>query len=235
MHQSVRDNWTFFNEPLEARLSFMYLDSRGLCTTGLGNLIDATKLGRDEPPRPPTDAERSDSWVIARRLAWRTEAGDTASDAEIDAEWDQIRARLDQARKGGGTFRPFATLHLDDDEIDRLVGSKLDEMEATLRRRPPFAGWDSFPADAQLGILSMAWGMGPMFAFPKFQAFVAAGQWADAATECRFGPDHGTIRTRNDRNERLFRNAGIVADTSADPSALVWPADAERPIEEDLS
>jgi len=29
MRQSVRDNWTAFNKPLEGRLHFMYLDIKG--------------------------------------------------------------------------------------------------------------------------------------------------------------------------------------------------------------
>jgi hypothetical protein len=66
-----------------------------------------------------------------------------------------------------------------------------------LKSRPPFADLDNFPADAQLGLLSMSWGMGPMFNFPKFQAYVAAGDWSSAATECRFQPDTSTITIRN--------------------------------------
>jgi hypothetical protein len=191
---------------------------KGLVTTGLGNLIDATKTAN----RAPTDAERADSWVIARRLRWLTADGSFATDEQIDAEWDRTKARLDEADQGGLHFEQYATIFLPDDEIERLVFGKLDEMEGVLRNRPPFAGFDEFPADAQLGLLSMAWGMGPMFKFPKFQGFVAAGQWNDAATECRFNPDRGTIRIRNDRDQQLFRNAGIVVDTGLDPSNLLW-------------
>jgi hypothetical protein len=218
MHQSVRDIWTPFNEPLEARLNFMYLDVKGLVTTGLGNLIDATRAAN----RPPTDTERADSWVIARRLNWLAADGSVATDQQIDDEWDRTKARLDEAVQGGFHFGQYATIILPEDEIDRLVFGKLDEMEGFLRRRPPFAGFDGFPADAQLGILSMAWGMGPAFRFPKFQDFVAAGQWEKAATECRFNPDKGTIRTRNDRNQQLFRNAGLVVETGLDPANLLW-------------
>jgi GH24 family phage-related lysozyme (muramidase) len=220
VHQSVRDIWTEFNEPLEARLPFMYLDVKGLVTTGLGNLIDATG---PPPLRPPTDSERSASHAIARQMQWLTADGSAASPDQIDAEWDQIKERLDQARFGGGTFKRFANLFLGDDEIDRIVFEKLDQMESVLRNRAPFAGFDDFPADAQLGLLSMAWGMGPMFKFPKFQEFVAAGDWNGAATECRFQPDQGTITTRNDRDQLLFRNAGAVIDNGLDPATLVWP------------
>jgi hypothetical protein len=79
-------------------------------------------------------------------------------------------------------------------------------MESVLKGRAPFADFDNFPADAQLGLLSMSWGMGPMFNFPKFQSFVDTGDWNSAASECRFQPDTGTITTRNDRDQQLFRN-----------------------------
>jgi GH24 family phage-related lysozyme (muramidase) len=223
MRQSVRDIWTEFNAPLEGRLPFMYLDIKGLVTTGVGNLIDTTG---PPPLRPPTDSERAASHELARQLAWQTSDGSLASPDQVDAEWDQIKARLDQARFGGGTFKQFATLFLSDDEIDRLVFGKLDQMESVLKGREPFAGFDDFPADAQLGLLSMSWGMGPMFNFPNFQGFVEAGDWNSAATECRFQPDTGTITTRNDRDQQLFRNAAGVIDQGLDRDALVWPNSA---------
>jgi GH24 family phage-related lysozyme (muramidase) len=223
MRQSVRDIWTEFNAPLEGRLHFMYLDIKGLVTTGMGNLIDATG---PPPLRPPTDSERAASHEQARQLAWQASDGSSASPDQIDAEWDQIKARLDQARFGGGTFGQFATLFISDDEIDRLVFGKLDQMESVLKGRASFADFDNFPADAQLGLLSMSWGMGPMFNFPKFQGFVEAGDWNSAASECRFQPDTGTITTRNDRDQQLFRNAAAVIDQGLDPDALVWSSTA---------
>ena len=206
MRQSVRDNWTAFNKPLEGRLHFMYLDIKGLVTTGLGNLIDS-----------PADAGQ---------LAWQHADGTPASAEEIDAEWERVKGRTDLAPKGGGAFAAGAQLFLTDDEIDRMVSGKLDQMQSVLKGRPPFADFDDFPADAQLGLLSMSWGMGPMFNFPKFQGFVAAGDWTSAATECRFQPDIGTITIRNDRDQLLFRNAAAVIDQGLDPDVLVWPETA---------
>jgi len=68
--------------------------------------------------------------------------------------------------------------------------------------------------------------MGPLFYFPKFQAFVAAGNWASAATECRFNPEIGTIVARNDLDQQLFRNVGAVVENGLDPDVLVWPGTA---------
>jgi hypothetical protein len=36
MHQSVQDAWVPFNSPLAGVVNFMYLDVRGLLTTGMG-------------------------------------------------------------------------------------------------------------------------------------------------------------------------------------------------------
>lgn len=219
MRQSVRDIWLEFNEPLEARTFWMYLDIRGFVTTAIGLLIDATKT----PLQEPTDAERAASHQLAERLAWQLPDGSPAGPEQIDEEWDNVKAMMDLAPQGGGTFKSRTSLRIDDDEVDRVVFEKLDEMESVLIGREPFAGFEAFPADAQLGLLSMSWGMGPNFRFPKFQTFVADGDWAGAATECRFNPDVGTIKIRNDHNQQLFRNAAAVIADESDPDVLVWP------------
>ncbi|WP_406724914.1 hypothetical protein WJ438_09985 [Streptomyces sp. GD-15H] len=222
MRASVRDFWMEFNEPLEGRLSFMYLDVKGLVSTGVGNRIDASRGTLQEP----TASEREASHAIARRLRWLTADGDEATAEQIDSEWDLVKSRTDLAPRGGGSFAAITSLRLPDDEIERLVFSKLDEMEGHLRRRTEFSSFDSWPADAQLGVLSMSWGMGPAFRFPRFQAFVSSDDWEGAATECRFNPEIGTIVIRNDRNQKLFRNAARVVARDLDREALVFPADA---------
>jgi len=43
MRESVRKAWLRFNEDLEGRVKFMYCDKKTLVSTGVGNLIDATR------------------------------------------------------------------------------------------------------------------------------------------------------------------------------------------------
>jgi peptidoglycan hydrolase-like protein with peptidoglycan-binding domain len=50
---------------------------------------------------------------------------------------------------------------------------------------------------------------------------VADGDWASAATECRFQPDVGTIKIRNILDAQSFRNAARVVDEGHDPELLV--------------
>ena len=209
MHQSVRDYWITFNDPLEGRVNFMYLDTKGFVSTGIGNKIDETRAEMS----PPSDGERAASLAEAGEFQWLDEGGNVASADQIAADWDAVKARLDLAPQGHNAFRPLVHLHLDDGEIDRMVLAKLDQMESFLVGRAEFADFGSWPANAQLATLSMCWGMGPAFRFPKFQAFVANRDWSGAADECHFNPDIGTIRIRNKLDRAHFLLARTVEDS----------------------
>ncbi|MER7575062.1 peptidoglycan-binding protein [Streptomyces sp. NPDC126514] len=216
MHQSVRDYWISFNDPLEGRVHFMYLDVKGYVSTGIGNKIDQT--ARDNSA--PTAQERADSLVAAGRLRWLVNDVDVeATPDDIAAEWDSVKSRLDLAPLGHGRFAPPLTrLHVDDDEIDRHVFEKLDKMESVLIERLDASGHSSFgefaswPANAQLATLSMAWAMGPKFRFPKFQGHVSNRNWVGAADECHFTPDVGTIIIRNKLDRAHFLLARAMED-----------------------
>ncbi|MFJ3224341.1 peptidoglycan-binding protein [Streptomyces sp. NPDC086783] len=202
MHQSVRDYWITFNDPLEGRVSFMYLDVKGYVSTGIGNKIDET--ARDNSA--PTAQERAASLAAAGRLRWLVNDVDAeAASGEVAQEWDTVKSHLELAPFGHNSFRPPLTrLHVDDDEIDRHVFEKLDEMAGVLIGRDGFGDFDSWPANAQLAALSMCWAMGPKFRFPKFQGHVGVRNWAGAADECHFTPDVGTIRIRNKLDRAHF-------------------------------
>jgi hypothetical protein len=198
VRESVRNYWNEFNEPLEGRVHFMYLDVKGLVSTGVGNLIDATAA----PLTAPTDGERSSSLQMAGQLEWLISDGSVATPEQVAAEWDLVKSRMDMAPNGGGSFAAITSLHLTDEEVDRFVLQKVDQFASALQARAEFSEFEDWPADAQLGLLSMAWGMGPAFKFPKFQQFVAAGDFDGAATECRFNPEIGTIVKRNDLDQQ---------------------------------
>ncbi|MEU5752951.1 peptidoglycan-binding protein [Streptomyces sp. NPDC047829] len=210
MHQSVRDHWITFNDPLEGRVHFMYLDQKGWVSTGIGNKIDQTAAA-DSAPSP---AERSASLALAGELRWLNADGSPASADLVAHDWDKVKAHLHLARQGHKAFQPpFTSLHLSDEEIDRHVFAKLDQMEAFLTARAPdFSGFASWPANAQLATLSMCWALGPAFRFPRFQGHVAAREWNGAAEECHFTPDEGTIRIRNRLDRAHFLLARTVED-----------------------
>ncbi|KPC64245.1 peptidoglycan-binding domain-containing protein [Streptomyces chattanoogensis] len=204
MHQSVQNAFIPFSEPLEGRVRFMYLDVKSLVSTGVGNLLDAddaSHFGTNPHPLPDIFT-----------LPWfdkTTHA--TASHTEIEAEYQTV--------KFSGTA--FATLtqkeaitrlRITDSTIDELISSKLDSFETSLRTRAPFANLDEWPADGQLGLLSMAWALGPLFKFPLFQAAAATEEWLTMARECKMteAGNPGVI-PRNVRNGLLFTLAGWMA------------------------
>ncbi|GHF36282.1 peptidoglycan-binding protein [Streptomyces griseosporeus] len=216
MYQSVRDYWIPFNDPLEGRVHWMYLDQRGWVSTGIGNKIDETA----RPNTAPTAAERARSLAEANELRWQEADGAPAGPDRIAAEWDAVKARLDLAPQGHRAFERLTSLRVDDSEIDRHVYTKLDQMESYLLRRAEFADCDTWPANAQLATLSVCWALGPGFAFPKFAGHVSAREWSGAADECHFTPDVGTIQIRNALDRRHLLLAQTVEDQGLPPDQI---------------
>ncbi|MEU0368953.1 peptidoglycan-binding domain-containing protein [Streptomyces sp. NPDC006283] len=207
MHQSVRDAFMPFSKPLEGRLDFMYLDVKGLVSTGVGNLLDA-----DNPSAPSSNPTPLPDIFT---LDWFDKDTRVPADrAEIEEEYRKVKfsgtalATTDQKVA-------VTRLRISQQAIDALVTRKLDSFENSLRGREMFAGYDGWPADGQLGLLSMAWAMGPLFRFPKFQAAATSGDWLTMAQECRMteAGNPGVI-PRNVRNGLLFTLAGWVTTLS---------------------
>jgi Putative peptidoglycan binding domain len=205
MHQSVKEGFLGFNKPLEGQVDFMYLDVKSLVSTGVGNLLDA-----DDPanfgtnPQPLPDIFTLPWFDRVTRMP--------ASREEITQEYLRVKFSGTAMRPLRPDKEAITQLRITAEDIRSLVNAKLVSFEATLRERPDFVGFDDWPADGQLGLLSMAWAMGPLFRFPKFQSAAAAGDWKTMAAECRMveAGNPGVI-PRNVRNQLLFTIAWWVA------------------------
>lgn len=217
MHASVAHAFHAFSRPLEGRLRSMYVDVKNLVTTGTGNLID---------PAP-----------LALELPWKHgKTGALATASEVAAAWAQLKHHPGFAVKAGGPLVPLSKLsakvaaslndlRLDDADIDALVERKLGEFEAYITAKH-FPAFGTYPADAQLGILSMAWAVGPGFpqTFSNFKRAVLDGDWQIAIACCKIREEGNPgIVPRNARNRALFANANVVVDRKLDPSVLWWP------------
>lgn len=181
----------------------MYLDVKGLVTAGMGNLIDS-----------PTQAQQLPFF-------FRNDSSHFATADEIAEDWQRVKDRQDLKLRGGGVFRDVALLRIDRPTIEALVARTLDGFENTLKTgTPEFADFDNWPADAQLGLLSMAWPMGAAFAqvgrIPSFRAACAAYDFDRAAQESRMNETGNPgLAPRNRANLILFTNAARVMDGSA--------------------
>ena len=230
MHQSVQDAFPAFTEPLEGRVPFMYLDVKGLVTTGVGNLIDA-----DDPTHLFSNANLVPE---AFGFDWRDRNTDAqAGQAEIQAEYTTVKNRQDLKNAPTGTKETITQLRLTDQAIDQMVATRIASNETVLKQTAEFASLDGWPADAQLGLFSMAWAMGAAFAqggrWPNFRAAVGAQDWASAAANSKMD-DAGNagLRPRNARNALLFTIASFVVANGGDVTQLVY--DASLSLEDNM-
>jgi hypothetical protein len=170
MWDSVRNVWIQFNKDLEGFLDFMYLDSRKLVTTGMGNLVDSRHV-----------AERL-NWYD-----WRT--GQYVSIDEIQAAWDLVKSRTDLSSHGGGAFKNVTTLRITEDEINSLIFSKLDEMEGLLEAAGAVPGSRNLAGRRAARSAQHGVGDGPALDFPRFQDLPVDGAGG------RLRPNAGSIPT----------------------------------------
>lgn len=217
MYPSVQSQFRKFNEAFEGVVPHMYADIKQLITVGVGNLIDPVELALGLPFR-----FKSRPGIL--------NPGTPASKDQIAAEWQRIKNDKSLAKKGHKVCASLTELELPDEALDRLINKRLTENESYLKRQQPFRDWDSWPADAQLAVLSMAWALGPggVMDFSRFCAACSALDFNTAAKECKMSEaGNPGVKPRNIANARLLRNAAIVQAAGQggkfDRAALYYP------------
>ncbi len=198
MHPAAISAWYPFIKRHEGEIAFMYLDTKGLVTTGIGNLIDPISLAVPIP------------FQFKANNRHKVAAGKMATHQEIETEWKFLKNHTNKAafiRGGARAIEPETSLELNAANRQNLFNAKSASNERKLVNHfPDFHAW---PADAQIGLMAMAWGLGPGFP-PKWPKFTKAckAQDFDAAAA------NSSIRTwrkeRNDDSVRLFENAARV-------------------------
>lgn len=181
-------------EHFEGSIPWMYLDTVGKVTVGVGLMLP--------------DAE------AAMHLPFEVD-GRTATDAEIAAEFARVvalpmgRPALFYRRKDG--------LELQQMSIDTLLRSVLVGFEGELRKR--VRGYDAMPDGVKMALLDMAYNLGPgglLHGFPKLMSAVEAGAWAQAAALCqRRGPG----AARNEWTRAMFLQ-GVVGTIKAEAESV---------------
>jgi putative peptidoglycan binding protein len=217
MHQTVRDNFFAFSKPMEGKVEFMYADHLGKVTVGIGCLIDSPEA----------------AWDIRNQGAPFGHKADRSREAtrdEVFAEWRRVKddpsliGNLAEARRQ-------AKLVLTDQSIANLLDRRLLSFEGTLKTHGAFSGLDDWPADAQLGLFSMAWAMGPGFGprWPSFSAAVAGEpNWFEAVHHCNMV--NTWLIKRNAVNRGLFRNAAWAVDEKQAFDQLYIVVPGRRPV-----
>jgi GH24 family phage-related lysozyme (muramidase) len=213
MYQAVIEAWHSYSTPLEGRVNSLYLDIKGLVTTGVGNLVDPVSL--------------------ALELPWKRDADNQpATKDEIRAAWQLLKSHQEYAHRSTTAARALTKIHLDDEEIDALVARRLSDNQAFITKHH-FPFFPDFPADAQLGIMSMAWAAGSDFPreFHRFKKAVLVGDWLAARDECTLREEgNAGVIPRNRANRVAFANAEIVTRCHLARDVLRWPNVAQADV-----
>ena len=204
LKQAVLDGFPTFTQQFEGKLPYMYLDDASppgpYVTTGIGDLID------------PISAALPLPWIHKGN-------GSPASQAEITSAWNAVKARKDLAPKGGTAFANITDLILSEQAIKDLVQKRMMlNLDILAKRYPNLAQW---PADAQMGLMSMSWAMGPAFNFPAFKAATDALDFGDASLQSSYKGVGSAPRIA--ANHTLFNNAAIVLRNHMDPNKVYYP------------
>lgn len=222
MYPSVQSKFRDFNKDFEDDVPYMYDDIKGLVTVGVGNLIDPVSAAQSLP------FQFKSKPANLRKVAGVT--GARATTDQIATEWKRVKDAVKAGPNNGGVqlsnifahqhYEPLTDLELTSDPIGALVQSRLESNESILLTWPEFKDVGAWPADAQLGLFSMAWAFGPGRAagkgfslFPGFRKACAAQQFDSAADECHIrDSDNAGVTPRNDANKTLFSNAARVIE-----------------------
>ncbi len=181
----------------EGSIPYMYLDTGGNVTVGVGNLLasaaDAQQLGFVTRANPRATAE-------------------SATAAQIQTDFDSVNQQA--PGKVASFYRQFTKLDLPDAIITSLLNSRLTDFEARLVAA--FPDFNSYPDEVCAALVDMGYNLGVAGLTSKFPTFCKAVKnrdWAAAARQCHRAPPVNS--DRNDWTEAQFQQA--AADAAAVP------------------
>lgn len=168
----------------EGSTSFMYLDTAGIVTTGVGHAI----LNK----------------AHALTLPWEG----APSAGAIAADYARVAAA--PTGHAASHYEPLTNCRLRDEGIKDVLLADVAAFESELEGSLP--AWRSYPEPAQQAIFDIAYnlGIGGLLKFHKLLAACNAGEWETASTECR---RRGIGEARNQETAALFRKGAEAANT----------------------
>jgi GH24 family phage-related lysozyme (muramidase) len=176
----------------EGCVSYMYLDTEGHVTIGVGHMIACCG-----------DAEQL-KFVLRQ-------AGMGATAAEIAHDFNQVTQQ--QKAKLFTHYKQFTMLDMPADAIEALLDADIAEKEAGVRQR--FRGYDTYPPEAKTALLDMAFNLGVAglaSKFPRLKAAAEAGDWNSCAAQCE---RKGIQESRNLWTKQQFQRASSAASSRA--------------------
>jgi hypothetical protein len=175
-------------------------------------------------------ADREAGLAMATALGWIFKLGHpnalrVCDAADIARDYNTVLGMEALGRQGPGhlnEWRAATNCRLTADSLERTVRHKLVGILGDLRIRRTgdryLGEFDSFPAGAQLCIVSMAWADGPGFGSPAFCRACRDADWFEAARQCRLNSTGAAAAKRQQAQAELMRNAAYVKLRAAGPA-----------------
>ncbi len=149
----------------EGDKDFMYVDSKGNVTTGVGFLLANEDAAVDYPF---VDFDDNPATEEQKRAEWRLIASKYDKSVSHSADW----------------YEDFTELYLQQDSIDAKLRDVVESDFTALSRA--FSGYGSFPSAARIAIHDMYYnlgGTGLREKFPSLMKAIAQTNWTNAADE----------------------------------------------------
>jgi hypothetical protein len=182
-----------FTTLLEGDIPHFYLDKDGWMTIKQGCLVDPVHMARGLP--------------MVHRVTGRLATPD-----EIEAEWTRIKARKELAIKGWQAATPLCDLRLTQAGGYALVMERLEAtVKELLKQFPDFATW---PAGAQLAVISRCWAAGTESPYPRMDAALRARDFRTAAKEAT---TRGNPKRTKAQHDLLMEAAEVEESGTCDP------------------
>lgn len=202
MKQSVREVFIEFSTKFDSCVPWMHLDREGMVRAGISCLVD------------PIDHAFGVPWV-------HKDDGHKAEMNEISSDWVRVKKNRLLVHQGPGRARFYTSLELTKEGVEKLTFGRLEAHEVYLVAHV-FPGFEGYPADAQLAILSVVWALGdPAQLKASFSKAVLEEAWTVAAEECFLPETNAPERKpRNWANRKLL---AMAATTETPDEVTGWP------------
>jgi GH24 family phage-related lysozyme (muramidase) len=189
----------------EGNVPFMYRDTEGWVTVGVGQMI------------PDVNA--------AKRYRFLKPLGDLATAEEIEQDYKRVYAM--PAGMPAEKYRTQTGLVLSEDYIESLLETKLKECDMALRRH--YLRYDTYPEPVKLALLDMIYNLGAPKLFGQFAAFekaVNAQDWKTAGLE-----SHRKHKGSTDNRNAWTRHQFLISEAKKPvPELPVHPAHYDAPV-----
>lgn len=160
----------------EAPLNYMYLDTKGLVTVGIGHQIFSAE--------------------DAQQIPFLDGANKPVSKEEIKRQFDLLKGSFLPNYKAT-SYKSLTSIHISEETMADLMDANLQDCDRQLRLL--FPGFDRYPSNVRLVLFDMAFngGVGSLKGgYPKFVDAIKRGNWRAAA-----GESHRKWPIRESRNQ----------------------------------